>query len=368
MIADIILKIAEEEGKSEYGKKYMPRPSMAGPERCIRQMVYWGLGFPAKSLPGRAVMIFSDSSFHEDLTADWIRKTSFQLHSEQMHLNIPVLGLGLKKRKCNADKCEEIVPADHISGHIDGILTDILKNDIHWEHKAINHFTFEKLWLGEYPLDNLTQSSFYTGALQKINPDLARSLLLIKNKNTAQYMEFLTEYDERKDTLMVIEKMRSTGERTKCDFEIKNIVGDAKNKFNLVHDYIKRKTLPKRQYDIDHWRCEYCQFGQCWEGYEKEFKELKTDEMLPNEVADLVRYKRETSAHRLEMEKEEKDFQTKIMKVMDDAGVRMGKAGEYVCEIKLTERKNLDKSLIPDNILKAATKKSHGKRLYIRKI
>ena len=42
MIADIILKVAAMERTEE--DAYRPRPSSAGPQRCIRQMVYHGLG------------------------------------------------------------------------------------------------------------------------------------------------------------------------------------------------------------------------------------------------------------------------------------------------------------------------------------
>ena len=65
MLADVILKIAGQ-FQEEEEHKYYPRPSMAGPERCTRQMVYHGLNIAKEPLAGRAVMIFSDSSFHED--------------------------------------------------------------------------------------------------------------------------------------------------------------------------------------------------------------------------------------------------------------------------------------------------------------
>jgi len=123
MLADVILKIAGQ-FQEEEEHKYYPRPSMAGPERCTRQMVYHGLNIAKEPLAGRAVMIFSDSSFHEDLTADWIRKSAFQLHSEQMEINVDCPGYGIK-----------------LTGHIDGVVTDLLGTDYLWEHKAINHFS-----------------------------------------------------------------------------------------------------------------------------------------------------------------------------------------------------------------------------------
>lgn len=350
MLAEILHKIAEME--PEEAHNYYPRPSLSGPERCIRQLVYWGLGKPRKPFPGRTLHIFDDGNWHEELVADWIEQSAFKLHSKQMKVNAGTQkGITLK-------------------GSIDGIITDVLERDYLWENKSINHFTFERFWLGgEIPHDYLTQCALYIRGLQKDNPDITKAVLLLKNKNTSAYMDYLVQYDAEKDSLAIIEKTNSKDQREKTDIIIENITNDAFDKFASVNEYVKLKKLPKRQYDIDHWRCEYCQYGDiCWKGYEKEFEDLKTDEMLPAEVATLVKYKKETSAHRLEMEKEEEELKEQIEQVMKDAGARMGRAGDYIVELKLIEKKNLNKSLIPDNILKEATKKSHYTKLNIRKI
>jgi len=92
MIADIIPKLAEFEREDW---KYKPRPSNAGPERCIWQMVYHGLEAPKEPLPGRALLVFDDSSWHEELTAGWIRKSAYKLHSEQMKVEIESQGIRL---------------------------------------------------------------------------------------------------------------------------------------------------------------------------------------------------------------------------------------------------------------------------------
>jgi len=347
MLAEILPKLAAMEFEGQ--KPFYPRPSSAGPDRCIRQMVYHGLNTPPKPLPGRAILIFDDSSWHEELTADWVRKSSFTLHSEQMEVD-----------------CHEPMR----KGHIDGIITDAMSTDRLWEHKAINHFTFNNFWNGnEFPEDYFTQCAVYTEGLQKDNPDLKDGLLLIKNKNTAQYMEFSLHYDRDTDTLSINKKIHSTGEVLGLEELRVNIVQDACDKFDKVLDYIKRQTLPKRQYDIDHWRCDYCQYNQtCWDGYEKEFAELKTDTMLPNEIADMVRYKKETSAHRLEMQKEEKELTEKIKQIMKDAGVREGRTPEYICKLSLRKSQTLDKHIIPQKIIDEATQISYYEKLDIRKI
>jgi len=344
MLAELIPKIALMGARKEY--KYYPRPSSAGPERCIRSMVYHGLGVDKSPLPARALLIFDDSSWHEELTADWIRKTSFHLHSEQMRV-----------------ECAKPMT----NGMIDGIITDLLGVDRLWEHKAINHFTFQKFWGGELPLDNIAQCVVYMDGLRKDNPDINETILLIKNKNTAQYMEFILHYSQD-DVLTVVEKSHSDGSHEKIGVELPNILKEICNKFNKTDDYIKRKTLPKRQYEIDHWRCSYCQYGQgCWDGYEQEFEELMVEGMLSNEVADMVRYYKELGGQKKDITKEYEDLKDQIKSAMETACIGKGTAGEYTLNLKLVKTSRVDKTLIPADILAGATKHSHQKRLTIRK-
>lgn len=351
MLADIILKVAEMEGQNENGA-YYPRPSSSGPQRCIRSMVYHGLGIERKSLPGRAVMIFSDSSFHEDLTDDWIRKTAYYLHSEQMEVNCGTLhGITLK-------------------GKIDGIVTDLTYTDFLFEHKAINHFTFQKLWNGEIPYDYVTQCCLYLKGVQVVNPDIDTAILLIKNKNTAQYMELVIYWNSETDTATITERTNSQGETITMGDTIENITENAFIRFAFVQEYINQRKLPLRQYDkfddSEGWHCDYCQWGGvCWKDYEREFNELKIEGMLPNEIADMIRYYKELGAQKGDIEKEYKDLSAKIKSLMELSGFSAGRAGEYVCKLKLQDRSTIDKDMLTPVEIKKATKISTSKRLYV---
>ena len=86
MLADLLIKIAGMTAKPE--AEYRPRPSSAGPERCLRQLVYKALGTPGKPTGDRFIMVLDDSSWPEELTADWIRKSAFQPPDQQ-----PVVGV-----------------------------------------------------------------------------------------------------------------------------------------------------------------------------------------------------------------------------------------------------------------------------------
>jgi len=312
-------------------------------------MVYHGLEFPREPFPGRMLLVFNDSSWHEELTADWIRKTIFRLHSEQMEID-----------------CRHPMR----KGHIDGIITDLLKVDRLWEHKAINHFTFQRFWGGELPLDNLSQCAVYSDGIQrKINLDCKEIILLIKNKNTAQYMEYRCKYDLETDTLTIIDKSHSDGSHEKVNHILLRVVESAVEKFNMVLDYISRKTLPKRPYEIDDWHCEYCGWGKtCWKGYEKEFNELKTDAMLPEEVETTIRYYRELGAQKKDIEDEYKTMSDKVKNIMKDAGAREGRAGSYLCRLRLVKVNRLDNDLIPEKIKNEAMRQTQYERLFISEV
>lgn len=348
MLADVILKIAGQFQETE-DHAYYPRPSMAGKERCTRQMVYHGLNIPKEPLAGRAVMIFSDSSFHEDLTADWIRKSAYQLHSEQMEIKVDI-GFDFT-----------------LTGHIDGIVTDLLDVDYLWEHKAINHFSWQKYWDGSIPYDYVSQCCIYLRGLQSDNPNLTKAILLLKNKNTAAYMELIISYSGDTDRAVVEKATNSSGEEKEINEIIEHAVWSCFEKFRYVNECIKNQTLPKRDYFIgDDWHCEYCAWGKtCWQGYKKEFAELKTDTMLPEEVETMIRYYKELGGQKSDIEKEYKELSGKVKDAMKEIGAREGRAGAYIVKLSLTETNRIDKEKLTPAEIAKATKTTMSERLYV---
>ncbi len=335
MIADLIPKIA---GMDTQDHKYYPRPSLAGPQRCIRSLVYWGLNIPPQPLPGRAILTFDDSSWHEELTMDWLRKSTYQLHSEQMHVDIPTTLDFLEERQCRT--CQRIIPAKNLAGHIDWILTDLQGEDIFCEHKAINHFTFQKYRNGEeLPLDYLTQVSLYLKGLLNLNPNIKKALLVIKNKNTAQYLEYQIIINDA-DDLFIDTIQTSIGETVEVKKQLKGLSQDAIEKFQKVHDYIQNKTLPRRQYEIGSWRCEYCRWGEiCWQGWENEVEQMTTDAVLDEEIETMAHYYLELNMHIQEMTKEKEELKQKIKDLLKEKNIRSGRAGEYVIILQVQHKK-----------------------------
>jgi hypothetical protein len=338
MFADIIHKIAGQWQEEDH--VYYPRPSMAGPDRCIRQMVYHGLGIKKEPLPGRTLLIFDDGNWHEELTFNWLRKSIYKIHSEQMEVECPA---PMKK------------------GNIDCIATDEI-NQLDWlvEHKGINHFTFQKYWDGALPNDYFAQTMIYFEALKKVaNPTGA--VLLIKNKNTSAYLEYLIKHNH------VVSRTNSNGDTITMDVDLSDSVFHSVIKFEQVNAFIKEKMLPKRQYFIgDDWQCDYCGWGKlCWGDYKKEFTELKTDTMLPDDVADMLRYYKELGGQKSDIEKEYKELSGKIKDTMKQIGAREGRAGEFIAKLSLTETNRIDKEKLSAEAILAATVTSMSERLYV---
>jgi len=348
MIAEVILKVAGFE-KEDY--PYRPRPSCAGPERCLRSLCYWAQGYKRKKPSDRFYAVMDDSSWHEELTLDFLRKSSFKVHSEQMVV-----------------ECGTVVRQETpfiIKGKIDGILTDLLGVDRLLEHKAINHFTFQKYSEEGAPLDYLTQVALYFVGLSKVQPEIREGILLIKNKNTSQYLEFLINYDVPSDMLRVLEVVRSDGMRRE-GAEFSGLYVQAMDRFREVEKHRSRKTLPPRQYDPGEWRCSYCGFEEiCNSSYEEEFASFSKGAELM-EVEGLAKEHIRLTALKKEIKESLEGVNDQIKKTMKTLGVKQSRSNGCLISLSLQKRQSIDKSLIPDEILKNALKENLVEMLSVR--
>lgn len=322
MIVELLPKIAADERAEKGDQVFSPRPSLAGPERCLRSLVYLALDFPPKPLEGRAVMVMDDSSWHEELTADWINKTAYKLHSRQLKVDV-----------CDDPK---------ITGAIDYLVTDPAGKDFLLEHKAINHFTWQRYEKGEeLPLDYVVQTCMYLRGLLKIQPELKRAFLIIKNKNTTHYLEYALEYDPINDTVSIGDLVISTGVKISINQTLPQITNDAIEKFRLVRGYADRKTLPDRQYNYyeGDWRCSYCAYGEeCYKNYEQELAAFSRDTALNEELITAAKYYCEINGHIKEMTAEKETAQARVRELLKQAKIASGKAGGYAIDLRLQPR------------------------------
>ncbi len=241
MLADVILKVAGME-QGFWDEAYRPRPSAAG--RCIRALVYKRMGLTPEPWPDRFAVIFDDGNWHEELTVQWLQKSAFTIHSQQLKVHIGT------------------VAGQEVTGEIDGVVEDPVGWQAMWEHKAINHFTFQRYLkriedgLGLDLADPyFAQIQLYLHSTEMREAEIDTAVLLIKNKNTGQYCEFIVEYD-------------------------KGAAINALVKLETVERCARLELVPDRPYNrnVD-WQCSYCRYARrCWEGYDGEREEERTTE------------------------------------------------------------------------------------------
>jgi len=324
MLVELISKNA---GAEQEHRQYYPSPSKVG--QCIRALTYHAIGAERRPFPDRAMLVFEDGHWHEELIKDHIRKTVYELIEMK----------GSKQRITIAD-----IDGDVMDGEVDGLLKDPLGVIYLLEIKSINPFGFQRLKDG--PEDgHRRQSNLYMHGLIKSGLEISKAVVLYKNKATAAMKEFIIDYDK---------------EQALSDIDM----------FKKVSRWAKSNTVPPRQYDRDRdWQCGYCVYSDiCYENYESEFKALKTGADLPEDLVTQFKYYLEVSGHRLELEKEEKNLKQDIKDRLKSQDIREGRVGEYTAKLTMISSERIDKKLVPQEILPTIMKTSSYEKLTIRKI
>ncbi len=350
MIADVILKVA---GFDKDSVPYYPRPSYAGPERCLRAICYEAQGYK-KVFPDRFYALLDDSSWHEELTLDLLRKSSYRVHSEQMVV-----------------ECGQVTHKGRpftIRGRIDGILTDLLGVDRLLEHKAINHFAFQRYSEEGFPLDYLAQMAFYFVGLSKIQPGITEGILLLKNKNTSQYLEFYVGYCVPEDLLTVKEVIRSDGMRREGT-EIQGLYRQSMERFEEVERHVKEGTLPPRPYGPGDWQCQYCAFSEkCDESYVEEFKDFSTEDVEVPELQGLVQEYVSLASKKKDIETLVEVNRKRIREVLKLLNTSRARVDGFAVTLSLQKRTVLDKEKIPYEVVKVAQRDVLSEVLNVRSV
>jgi hypothetical protein len=380
MLADTIIRIAEESRGEEH--PYRRRPSSSGPERCIRSMVYHGLNYPRKPLTGRGVLVFDDSSTHEELTKAWLQKYFILAGAEykkQIHLDLSDIGLS------SPGLPEEKQPA------IDWITIDPMTGAF-WvtEHKAINCYTwarYEDFMSGNLPMDYMTQLAAYmcgiyrdmiagkiSFPLAKFDPacDHIDGILLIKNKNTAQYLEYIVKYFPGEDILLIKKIQSSNGlVADVLNIELKYILKSAAAKFDEVDKLIAAKTLPTRPYLIGYdYQCGFCPYGdQCWAGREEEIKAMKLENLefyksIRESIQNIQKWKKESRTQ----SKDAGMVSENVLRTLVENNISQIMVDDYAVSVKYGPVRKLDKTKIPKEILEKAYEVTYEHDLSIKKI
>lgn len=358
MLADIIPKIAAMDQDEDH--PYHPRPSLASPNspenpgRCVRAMTYHRMGVLPAPWPGRFILILNDSSWHEELTMDWLAKSSHRIHSRQMAVDyvLPTpIGSGGFCRYC-----QQPIPNTVLHGHIDALFTDLGSVDRLLEHKAVNRFRYEELLKGELPLDYLTQCCLYLGGLRRVAPDIREAVLLIKNKDTSAYLELNLSYDAEHDQCTLHSLIASDGTNRVINRTLDGLITSALKKFQQVEAAATANALPPRPYRRDAWNCDYCRFGKhCWEGYAQEVAVRDNGVTLHDDLAPLLAAYYDASETKADAEACTKRLRPRILAALEAAHVKTGSVDGYRAAVNVQERSQLDQSLIPADVKAAAT-------------
>jgi len=345
MLADLIVKLAQMEQKDV---PYSHRCSSASfGSRCLRSQVYHALKIPPKPFPGRAILIFEEGTWAEELTEDWIRKSVYKVHSEQF------------------DVVPYQVNGKDVSGHIDWLLTDPNGEDFLIEHKAFNRFTFDSWEEGKsIPADQISQCCHYLVGLKKFLGKIIRAILLVKNKDTSRFIEYIIEYDDQTDIAKarlfrmnyqdnpfgVLEEREETF--------LEGVIQKAKFRFEEIDKYVETKTLPKRQYSINDWHCSYCRwFGVCYENYKKEVDNRKdvislNEKDIVAKALDLRELMDATNVNNKKMTV----LKNELLIVMKDKQAKKALAGKVDIEYEYKEEAKFSKTRLTREEIARASK------------
>ena len=319
MIVELITKNA---GADQEQFAYKPRPSSVG--RCFRALVYDAKGIKGDNFADRALLVFEDGHWHEELIKDHIRKTVYEL-------------IELK----GGTQRIEIATIDGqvMDGEIDGLIQDPLGKTRLLEIKSINHFGFERLD-GEPLDDHRRQANLYLHGLRKAGFEIDEALILYKNKNTAAMKEFIITYDEKL-----------------AEYDI--------DKFENVAEWAKSADTPARPYDIDDWHCSYCRHQKlCWSTYAEEVRSFSEDVALSEELETTARYFNELGAQEGEIKKEREGLKKTLKDALIAAEAQTAKAGDYIVKLAVTTRSKLIDDLVPPE----AYEQVPSERFTVRKI
>ncbi len=389
MIVGLFPKMAGQLAREEDAERgpYRPRCSAAGVQRCVRADVYHATGTPRAPLPGRARLVFDDGEWHEELSLDWLRQSNYQVHSEQLAVT-PFVIEGLHDgytcgRRVSANKqCGVVVPPGGIHGHIDAMLTDpVYGIDYMLEHKAYNPFSWQRWAAGrEIPWDIITQTCHYVFGARKLGSNVDKGIVLVKNKASSAFLEFIVNVPRDTRGLVEIESAHYTeGEQEKpIEFEesmrFEGLVQASIDRFKAIRRYEQQLKLPTRPYSLTNWRCRYCAWAaSCWENYEQEIAKSEDnvarftgdDETL---VREYVSTRREIASLKKIADAQKESIECRLREMEARSGVVPGGPNGLPIDVtvKVQSRRTLDKDLIPDDVKHVATKFSTFEKLDVR--
>lgn len=333
--------------QEEAGKTYRPRVSNAG--SCPRQLAYTARGLQPKARSGRNVVLLDDGSVHEDATCRWLQGSSYEVTERQLGVDVGEVP-NAPNGTWYCSFCKRDIPHKILHGHIDG-LVHTEQGSFLFEHKAVGEFSFDNL-TAEYPLGYITQCCSYLRGLKARGFELQGAILLLKNKNTAEYRQITIRYDFDRDWAS------ATNEWNQMTDIFRDVVKNLIDLHVLVEwSRDPSSNLPLRPYDYDSWQCRFCRFSEeCWKDYADEIKLREANNVL-SESDELYHWIKELKKARNEKSTNlanEKLARANVVRLMAEKNIRSGIAGNLKFYVSAFSKNSVDESLIPEEILASA--------------
>jgi hypothetical protein len=206
-------------------KRPPPRPrnnfraSEAGD--CRRQIAYARLGTTQDPLPPQKLLLFQDGHTHQREVSELIRQLK----------GIKLQGVEKEfKKKVTVGSVAFVV-----IGHADGIVVEEAEGEMILEVKGVNHFTFE-----DFKKTREVKQAYIDQALMYMwMSDIPKALILVKNKNTSELLEFPLEYDPERVKILL-------------------------KRYADVESALQQKKLPARDFELGSKECYQCDyFSSC---------------------------------------------------------------------------------------------------------
>ncbi len=352
MFAETILGVAQLGIRPS---TYRPRPSSAGPERCLRQLVYKGRGVPEPPPGRRLAMIFRDGHAHEDTSLEFLKDSAFLMHSQQLPIDIDnAYWWRGDKPSYRCPDCSRAaghdvwIPPTRLHGHIDALATTILGDTYLFEHKAVVSHFFRRYWEeGKTPLDYFTQVVMYLRGLKEKGIVITAGALVIKNKDTGAILEFEFSYTHEPDMLTITAIIKAPGHEYKpvCH-QYPGLYEQALRRFEEVDRHITNRTLPPRLESSDDIRCEYCGHRDlCWEDYEAPTltERLIIPETLKAQAEEFI----ELDDRLAPLKKRHKDLKDTIKAEFGHLHIAQAYVGDRILALATVMQTRLDESRLP---------------------
>ncbi len=342
-------------------KKYRPRVSNAG--ACPRALTYQALGVEGRGEVGRMPVLLSDGNLHEDSTITWLEQGGTNVIMRQYGLDVAVIeGEPIDPWFC--DLCNKEIAGNILHGHIDGVVDDGERYYL-FEHKGLGDFGFENLDR-EFPKGYITQCSAYIKGLQNAGFDITSALLLVKNKNNSEYRQIYIEYDSESDIARAENEWSG----------LVDIFSDVLKGLVDLHQTVATSrapgaNLPDRPFDQESFQCEYCAYSAtCWAGLRAEVSSRSTGNVLSrtSDLGQAIRQLADAREEKRQVAEKEKEAKRKINLLMAEQNIRSGETQDYKFWLAPFDKKYLDESAIPVDVLEVARKSMTFMSIKLKKL